>query len=405
MHRYFIRLSYKGTNFSGWQRQTNAHTVQEEIEDAFQLLFKYKVNIVGCGRTDSGVHGRNYIAHFDLADDLVIDLVFKLNHIVSQDVTIHDIFKVDLSRHSRFDATSRSYEYLINGVKDSFHHEFAFAYPQIHRLDIDKLNQAAHLLFEYEDFYTFCKSKTDVKTTICQIKESQWIWSDYNILQYRVTANRFLRGMVRLIVGMCINLALDKLDYNEVATALRERKRLNRDWSVPAQGLTLVDVRYPYDIAGHEEGIKIREGSIDEVVRISNQIPEFHTVYEKEEYHDRLRNVSHLVLVAYKEEQPVGYKVGYERDDDGSFYSWMGAVLPAFRRLHIAQSLADQQEAWAAQRGYSSIRCKTKNRLKAMQRFALGNGFDIVRLEDRDSIAERIIWMEKDITPLNGSSS
>ncbi len=397
MHRYFIRLSYKGTNFSGWQRQSNAHTVQEEIEDAFQLLFKYKVNIVGCGRTDSGVHSRDYIAHFDLQDELVIDLVFKLNHIVSQDITIHDIFEVDRTRHSRFNAYSRSYEYRINGIKDSFHHEFAFAYPQIHRLDIDKLNRAAHLLYEYEDFYTFCKSKTDVKTTICQIKESQWIWTDYDALQYRVTANRFLRGMVRLIVGMCINLALDKLDYDEVATALRERKRLNRDWAVPAQGLTLVDIKYPYDTRGHVSGIEVREGSIEELVRVSGQIPEFKEPYEAAEYRKRLTGANHLILVAYKEDQPVGFKVGYERDADGSFYSWMGAVLPSFRRLHIAQRLAERQEIWAVEQGYTSIRCKTRNHLKAMQRFALGNGFDITHLEDRATADDRIIWMEKSI--------
>jgi len=398
MHRYFIKLSYKGTNFSGWQRQINAHTVQAEIEDAFQLFLKYKVNVVGCGRTDAGVHSKNYIAHFDLEKKADFDLVFKLKLMVSKDITIHDIYEVDNAMHARFNATSRSYEYQMNGVKDPFLREYSFFYPQIHNLDIKKLNQAAHLLYDYEDFYTFCKTKTDVKTTICQIKESHWIWTEYNGLQYRITANRFLRGMVRMIVGMCINVALGRLEYEEVNSALRDRRRLNRDWAVPAQGLTLVDIEYPFDTSGHEEGITVKEGTIEQVVHISNHIPEFKNPHEHEEYTKRLTTgVPHQILVAYKKEEAIGFKVGYQRDDDGSFYSWMGGVLPSYRRLHVAQQLSIMQEAWAINHGYISIRFKTKNYLKAMQRFALGNGFNIIRTEDGSTVDDRIIWMEKDI--------
>ena len=141
-----MRLSYKGTNFSGWQRQSNAHTVQEEIEDAFELLFKTKINIIGCGRTDSGVHARDYIAHFDLDNPLDFDLVFKLNHIISQDITIHEVFPVSIQSHSRFDATKRTYDYYIKGEKDSFNADYAFAYPMIHKLNVEDLNKAASLL-------------------------------------------------------------------------------------------------------------------------------------------------------------------------------------------------------------------------------------------------------------------
>lgn len=391
-----MRLSYKGTNFSGWQRQSNAHTVQEEIEDAFELLFRNKVNIIGCGRTDSGVHAKNYVAHFDLEAPLEFDLVFKLNHIMSKDITIHEVMPVASTTHARFDATSRSYDYFMKGGKDSFHHEFAFAYPMIHKLDVNRLNEAASLLLNYDDFYTFCKTKTDVKTTICDVSVSEWKWVEEDMLQYSVTANRFLRGMVRLIVGMCINVALGKLDIKEVDAALANQKRLERDWSVHAQGLTLSHIQYPYPISEERSLLTVSEGTIDEVVSVSQQIPELDNPYGADEYNRRLTNeTSHLILVAKKGEHLVGFKVGYERDSDGSFYSWMGGVLPAFRRLGIAYRLADAQDAWAQEQGYHSIKMKTRFRLKAMQKFAMNRGFDIDKTEAREPKEDSIIWLSK----------
>lgn len=393
--RYFMRLSYKGTNFSGWQRQSNAHTVQEEIEDAFELLFKRKVNIIGCGRTDSGVHARNYIAHFDLDNPLDFDLVFKLNHIVSQDITIHEIFPVSIQSHTRFDATKRTYDYYIKGEKDSFNADFAFAYPMIHKLNVEDLNRAASLLLKYDDFYTFCKSKTDVKTTICQIYESRWRWVSEDTLRFTISANRFLRGMVRLVVGMCINVSLGKMDIKEVENALSEKRRLERDWSVHAQGLTLSSIDYPYVVSHHKSVVSVREGSIDEVINISNKVPELINPYDADEYESRLSNVLSLILVACKGEQLIGFKVGYRRESDKSFYSWMGGVLPAYRRLGVADKLADFQDDWAKENGFSSIRMKTRFRLKAMQKFAMKRSFDILSIEHREPQEESIIWLEK----------
>ena len=396
--RYFMRLSYKGTNFSGWQRQSNAHTVQEEIEDAFELLFRRKVHIIGCGRTDSGVHARNYVAHFDLEAPLEFDLVFKLNHIMSRDITIHEVMPVASTTHARFDATSRSYDYFMKGGKDSFHHEFAFAYPMIHKLDINRLNEAASLLLKYDDFYTFCKTKTDVKTTICDVSVSEWRWIEEDMLQYSVTANRFLRGMVRLIVGMCINVALDKLDIAEVDAALAKKKRLERDWSVYAQGLTLSHICYPYPVSKAESVISISEGTVEEVVSLSKRIPELTNPYETVEYLKRLKpEIPHLVLVAKKGDDVVGFKVGYEREKDGSFYSWMGGVLPAFRRLGLADRLADAQDTWAQEQGYHSIQMKTRYRLKAMRKFAMNRGFDIAKVEEREPKEESVIWLSKSL--------
>lgn len=395
--RYFIRLSYKGTNFSGWQRQNNAHTVQEEIEDACELLFKEKINIIGCGRTDSGVHARNFIAHFDLPEALDFDLVFKLNHIVSQDITIHEVFPVDVTAHSRFDATKRTYDYFIKGEKDCFHSDYAFAYPMIHKLDIGVMNLVASLLMEYDDFYTFCKSKTDVKTTICKIYLCQWQWEEEDKLRFTISANRFLRGMVRLIVGMCINVSLGKLEFEEVKDALENKRRLKRDWSVYAQGLILSDIAYPYPVSLKHSVITVEEGTAELAYQTSILIPELKDPYQPQEYINRLKDVDHIILIAKKGSELVGFKVGYKRSEDGSFYSWMGGVLPAFRRLGVANKLAQVQEEWAIAKGYSSIQMKTRFRLKGMQKFAIKRGFHILSIENRDPLSESVIWLEKKI--------
>ena len=390
-----MRLSYKGTNFSGWQRQSNAHTVQEEIEDAFELLFRKKIHIIGCGRTDSGVHARNYIAHFDLDNPLDFDLLFKLNHIMSKDITIHEILPVSIQSHSRFDANRRTYDYFIKGDKDSFNAEFAFAYPMIHKLNVEELNKAASLLLKYNDFFTFCKKKTDVKTTICQIYKSEWRWISEDTLHFTISANRFLRGMVRLVVGMCINVSLGKLDILEVEEALKAKRRLERDWSVHAQGLALSSIDYPYPVSKQESVISVREGSPDELVTLSAKIPELVDPYGVEEYNLRLKNIPSLILVASKGSHLVGFKVGYQREADGSFYSWMGGVLPSYRRLGVADKLADAQDDWAKQKGYTSIKMKTQFRLKAMQKFAMKRAFEILTIEHTKPRENSIIWLEK----------
>ena len=393
--RYFLRLSYKGTNFSGWQRQLNAHTVQEEIEDAFKLLFKRQINILGCGRTDSGVHAINYIAHFDLEEPLDFDLVFKLNHIVSKDITIHEVFPVAQNRHARFDATRRTYTYRLKGDKDCFHSDYAYRYPMIHQLEVDKLNEAAQLLLEYKDFFTFCKAKTDVKTTLCDLTICHWRWIAEDELEFKISANRFLRGMVRLIVGMCINVAQNKITLDSVRVALDNKKRMERDWSVLAQGLTLHDIEYPYPSSANSSIIKIREGTIDEVVELTKKIPEFIDPYTAEVYEERLRDAPNLILVSEKQGKVIACKVGYQRENDGSFYSWMGAVSTPFRGLGIATKLADKQEDWVKAKGYTSIQMKTRFELKAMQTFNINRGFEIEKTEEREPKDESVIWMRK----------
>lgn len=243
MPRYLTEISYCGTSFSGWQAQPNANTVQEEIEKALSSILKDKIQVVGCGRTDAGVHALQSYFHFD-HEGLDIDTtVFRLNMILPADIAIHKIQQVDEDFHARFDAISRSYEYLITFKKDPFNLKKVWKFPHGLAPNLDLLNEAASLLLEFEEFYSFSKSNTDVKTYKCTVSRALWHCKD-EYLVFDITANRFLRGMVRLIVGMCVNVSRNRLTIQEVREALEQQKRFNPSFSVPAHGLYLKNVIY-----------------------------------------------------------------------------------------------------------------------------------------------------------------
>jgi tRNA pseudouridine38-40 synthase len=244
LNRYFIRLSYCGTKYNGWQVQPHkgTATVQGTLENAMTLYLRTPISLVGCGRTDTGVHARDYIAHFEILD--VPDLksaVYRINKILPADIAVHDIFEVDLQAHARFDAISRSYHYDLHTEKSPFHpYSFYYVYE---KPDLALLNEAAAIILQYSEFDTFCKMHSDVKTTKCRIEESFWI-QDGAHYRYRITADRFLRGMIRLIVGMCLQVARGKVSLKEVHIALATKQKLDQDWSVPAEGLMLCDIKY-----------------------------------------------------------------------------------------------------------------------------------------------------------------
>lgn len=251
MPRYFIRLSYNGTNYCGWQRQNNALSVQQSIEDNLTKIYNREVSITGCGRTDAGVHAKNFIAHLDMEADLLPDLRYKINRMLKHDIVIHQIAQVDDQFHARFDATIRSYEYVIKPIKDPFVNDLYYHYKPIHNVDLSRLQTAAKLIMEYNEFFPFCKSNSDAQTMKCEISESYWeVSDDKTEYRYNITANRFLRGMVRLIVGMCINVGLAKVPLDHVRQALDTQQRLDTPWSVPACGLFLNKVGYPIDLSG-----------------------------------------------------------------------------------------------------------------------------------------------------------
>lgn len=247
MRRYFIELAYNGTRYFGWQRQPRHVSVQSTIEDAFRIILGQPIEITGCGRTDTGVHARQYFAHFNFNGNFPPNFERRLNKYLAKDIVIYRIFPVDWDAHARFDAYHRSYEYHIDLQKNPFTIETSYQYTYPVWPDFEKLQQAARLLLHYEEFFPFCKTNHNAKTLICDLKRSEWIFrEEEQKLVYHISANRFLRGMVRLIVGMCLNVGLDKLSIEEVKKALDQQTRLRKSSSAPPQGLYLTDIRYPF---------------------------------------------------------------------------------------------------------------------------------------------------------------
>ncbi len=243
--RFFLDLSYRGTAYNGWQIQPDALTIQETLEGALSTILHVPIEIVGCGRTDSGVHAKGYVAHFDYTGIFPEDFLKRINKCLPEDIVIHRIYEVDSELHARFNASHRAYEYHIVFAKTPFEIDTAFHFPFIKEVDFEKLQAAAKLLLNYEAFFPFCKTNTQVKTMRCELFRSEWEIDQANgKMVFHIAANRFLRGMVRLIVGMCLNVAIGKLSLEEVKEAMDEQKRLPRSLSVPPQGLYLVDIRY-----------------------------------------------------------------------------------------------------------------------------------------------------------------
>jgi tRNA pseudouridine38-40 synthase len=242
--RYFIKLAYNGTQYHGWQSQPNAITVQETLEKALSLLFKTSIQLVGAGRTDSGVHATEMFAHFDFPDLLDSDFwVPKLNSYLPKDIVIYTILSVEADAHARFDATSRTYEYYINSFKDVFLNDQSWYHH--HPLDLEKMNEAAAYLLNYSDFECFSKTNTDVFTYNCKISQAFWQKKD-NQLLFTITADRFLRNMVRAIVGTLVNIGQGKMEVTQMKTIIESKNRSEAGFSAPALGLYLTQIKYPY---------------------------------------------------------------------------------------------------------------------------------------------------------------
>ncbi len=240
--RYFIELSYKGTNYHGWQIQPDATSVQEEVTNAIVTVLQEKIQIIGAGRTDAGVHASQMFAHFDAKRELTDTHVQKFNSILPNDIVIKSLKKVFDNTHARFDAISRSYEYRVLLGRNPFLLETTW---QLHQkeLHIGKMNEAAKILFEYEDFESFSKVKTDVKTFNCTIINADWKLEGEHLIFY-ITANRFLRNMVRAIVGTLIEVGLGKKNVQDFRKIIESKKRSEAGLSVPAKGLFLTEVCY-----------------------------------------------------------------------------------------------------------------------------------------------------------------
>lgn len=243
MERYFIQIAYKGTNYHGWQIQTNANSVQAEINKALSTILQENISVVGAGRTDTGVHAKELFAHFEATISLDLNtLQYKLNTFLPDDISINDIYTVAADMHARFSATFRTYEYHIITHKNPFLSETAFHFP--YDLDLDKMNNAAQEMMEYTDFSCFSKSNTDTFTNDCSITEAFWKKEDDRLI-FTITANRFLRNMVRAIVGTLLDIGQGKITVADIKTIIDSKNRSEAGQSVPPQGLFLVKVGYP----------------------------------------------------------------------------------------------------------------------------------------------------------------
>jgi tRNA pseudouridine38-40 synthase len=240
--RYFIELSYKGKNYHGWQIQPDVISVQEKLNKAVSTIFQLNIEVVGAGRTDTGVHASQMFAHFDLDKQLKGDIPHKLNSVLPPDIVVHNVFVVAEERHARFDAISRSYEYKVWLGRNPFLLDFSW---QIHsqNLNIDLMNESANLLLEYTDFQTFSKVKTDVYTYNCDVTEAIWKQNGKELTFY-ISANRFLRNMVRAIVGTLVDVGLGKITKEDFRQIIESKSRSNAGLSVPAKGLFLTKIKY-----------------------------------------------------------------------------------------------------------------------------------------------------------------
>jgi tRNA pseudouridine38-40 synthase len=240
--RYFIELSYNGKKYHGWQIQPDAVSVQEKLNNAVSTVLQEQIEVVGAGRTDTGVHASQMFAHFNVENLVSGDVVHKLNSILPNDITVYNVFSVAEEKHARFDALTRSYEYRIWLGRNPFLLDFSW---QIHsqKLNLFKMNEAAKVLLEYEDFQTFSKVKTEVYTFNCDVKAAFWK-QEGNLLTFHISANRFLRNMVRAIVGTLVDVGLEKISIHEFRQIIESKNRGNAGVSVPAKGLFLTQIKY-----------------------------------------------------------------------------------------------------------------------------------------------------------------
>lgn len=241
--RYFIEFAYNGGNYHGWQKQPNASSVQETLEKALSLLLRKHIAVTGAGRTDAGVHAKQMYGHFDYDGIVSIDFLKKrLNALLPSDIAIRNIVEVAADAHARFDAASRTYEYWIVNHKDPFLDSYSYYLHQTP--DVKLMNEAAELLYEYNDFQCFSKSNTDVRTYLCDIKKAGWT-AISDKLVFTITADRFLRNMVRAIVGTLLDVGLDKISKEDVKKIIESKNRSKAGVSVPAHALYLTGVVYP----------------------------------------------------------------------------------------------------------------------------------------------------------------
>lgn len=249
MIRYFIKLAFDGTRYHGWQIQRNAQTLQQVLGEACSMILREPVKLTGCGRTDAGVHAREFYAHFEILRQIDQQeskkLVYQLNGFLENDIVVYDIFPVKPRIHARFSATARTYQYVITRIKDPF--QVSYTYYLFVNLDVESMNKGAKFLLSVSDFTSFSKVNADTKTNICRITHAKWEQHGDKLV-FTIRADRFLRNMVRAIVGTLLGLGTGKITFDEFRQIVAGKNRSGAGESVPASGLFLTEVEYPAGI-------------------------------------------------------------------------------------------------------------------------------------------------------------
>lgn len=244
--RYFICFSYCGTDYHGSQIQPNGHTIQAELEQAFATILRTHTPLTFAGRTDAGVHADYMTAHFDVENVLPCNFAGRLNNLLSPSIAVRDIHLVKDDAHARFDATARTYHYRVTTRKDPF--LYRLRTRVCNDLDYEAMNRAAQLLIGKQDFASFCRTHTDVKTTICDVREAKWVIENEDMAYFTITADRFLRNMVRAVVGTLFEIGRGRMTEQQLADIIASHDRCKAGHSAPAEGLSLIDIKYPNNI-------------------------------------------------------------------------------------------------------------------------------------------------------------
>ncbi len=243
--RYFVKLSYDGTNYFGWQIQPRQISIQEVLQNSFSTILQKQINLIGAGRTDTGVHASCYYAHFDFDEELNCEkLIFKVNSFLPKDITIFEIFKVSDNLHARFSAISRTYKYFISQNRNPFTRNHSwYLYG---KLNFDAMNEASQMLLKYNDFTSFAKLHSQTNNNICNIISAEWQQNENGII-FIISANRFLRNMVRAIVGTIVDVGKEKITLSDFNSIILSKNRSLASESAPAKGLFLFDIKYNFD--------------------------------------------------------------------------------------------------------------------------------------------------------------
>lgn len=249
--RYFLEIAFKGTEYAGWQVQPNGISVQQKMDEALSVILRDQIHCIGCGRTDAGVHASQFYLHFDTSNDFPENFLHRINNFLPADIAVKKLFGVDEKSHARFDARQRAYTYFVSNEKNPFKKEFCF-YKPFYKVDFTIMQEACIILKKYNDFPSFCKSKAGSKTTIVNINEVYWKQTAEHEWIFYISADRFLRGMVRLIAGAMFQLGEGRMRLEEFDEGIKNKKRFTKALSTPAHGLFLSSVLYPDTLLQNE---------------------------------------------------------------------------------------------------------------------------------------------------------